>query len=130
MKNLTKKTTLHRGGWVFADTIIGLVLLVILLGGWTMTQSALGTFNQYQLARRHCLQAAEAQMDSLTATGRPIEQDQLQRLWPGVTVTIDRTAGQGDWAGLTLLKVSAGASSAGKPVKVELCRYVAPRKEG
>ncbi len=60
--------------------------------------------------------AAEAQLDSLTATGRPIDDTQLKRLWPDVEVVTDRTPGVAPWDGLELVRIAA-TGRAGAPAR-------------
>jgi len=101
-----------------ASALLGLIitLLAVALGGFSR-------FNQYQWTRQQCVAAATAQLDSLTATGSPIQEQELERLWPHVSVTIDRAAADGPWTGLDHVQVTAAIMQ----VKVRLTRYIAPR---
>ena len=90
-----------------------------------------GAANRRLLARQNCIAAAEAQLDSLAATGRPLPKGQAAELWPAVTFTIQREAGEGRWKGMDLLTVTAAAevdpvadAGAAAPVRVRLTRYV------
>jgi type II secretory pathway pseudopilin PulG len=111
-------------GFLITELIVGIALLGLILAGLGLTASGLTRFNRYQWARQQCLAAAQAQLDSLTATGRPLDDPNVARLWPEVTLTTDRTPGEGQWAGLELLKVTATANTRPRQTAVQLARYV------
>jgi type II secretory pathway pseudopilin PulG len=113
-----------QSGWLLVELLAGLSILTVLLAGLAVSQASLARFNAWQLARQRCLAAADAEMESLAATGKPLPQDKLDRLWPEVQITVSRQDGVGDWAGLTLVKIVVAAESKGRPVRVELARYV------
>jgi hypothetical protein len=64
-----------------------------------------------------------AQLDSLTATGQPIQPQELKRLWSDVDVSVTRTPADGPWDGLELVQVTAAAQR----VTVRLARYAPPQ---
>ena len=115
------------GGWLMIEMMVALAILGILAVGLAQTQYHLGRFNAVQLARMRCIAAAQAQLDSISATGQPIADNELARLWPGVRTVVDESPGQGDWTGLTMVKVTASGSAKGPEVKLELARYVVPK---
>jgi len=120
----------RRGGWILTETVAALAILGLLMTGLVISQHHLGTFNALMFARERCTAAGLAQLDSISATDRQIEETEFARLWPGVRSKVERTAGQGDWTGLTLVKVIAVTKRKGREVKVELSRYVqTPRDE-
>ncbi|MFB3893739.1 MAG: hypothetical protein ACE15C_17130 [Phycisphaerae bacterium] len=119
----------HRGGWLLVELVVSVGLLALLLGAMMLAQRTLAKVNEFQLSRQRCIAAAEAQLDCIASTGRPMADADLARLWPGVCVTVQRTAGQGEWAGLELVKATATRSKGGPEAKVELARYVQPRKQ-
>ena len=108
------------------ETCVSMVLLASLMTASAMMQAQTGEMNRYQHTRRRCISAGQATLDSITATGQPLADPDVQRLWPGVSVRITRTPGKGDWAGLTLVKAVASATSRRKDVRITLARYVAP----
>ncbi len=110
-------------GIFLADFLTSIVLLGLIIMILATSMSGFSKFNQYQWARQRCIAAATAQIDSITATGSPIEEQELQRLWPYVTVTVDRSRMDGRWDGLELVQVTAAA----REVKVHLVRYIQPR---
>ena len=113
-------------GFLVTETIIAIVLLGLILAGLGVSTTGLTRFNRYQWARQQCTAAAQAQLDSLTATGRPLNDQALARLWPDVTLTADLTPGEGQWDGLELLEVSATTDTHPRQATVRLGRYVRP----
>jgi len=119
----------NRGGWFLTEVIVTMTILSVLVGGlvWTLHQMRL--FNLYQLKQQHCTAAAQAQLESLTATGRAIPDETVKRLWPTVAVSVERRAGEGAWAGLEKITVTAQNKRKNKTITVSLSRYVIPDGE-
>jgi type II secretory pathway pseudopilin PulG len=111
---------------MLAELIVAMSLFALLLAGLTVSVGGFGAFNRHQWARQQCIAAAMAQLDSVAATGAPIDTDKCKRLWPRVTVSLERTPGEGQWAGLERIDVKAGAQAGPRQVVVKLSRYVAP----
>ena len=105
---------------IFAFTIMGLVLV-----GLAMSLYGFGKFNRYQLVRQQCLSAAQAQLDSIAVTGVPICDEDFERLWPKLNVSIEESTGTGQWQGMRFVEVTAsGIGLREKEVKVRLSRYM------
>ena len=68
--------------------------------------------------------AAQAELDSITTTGKPIPDEDFKRLWPKLGVNIKRSAGTGQWQAMTLVEVTATGKSFNKEVNVQLARYI------
>ena len=116
---------IHRsGGWVLVEAIVSLSLLGIVAGILAITQNEAGRFNAAQLARQRCVAAAQAQLDSISADGKELPPDEVSRLWPGLKTQVTRSPGQGQWQGLTLVRVQADGTARDRPVSVKLARYV------
>jgi len=111
-------------GFILAELLISIVILAGVIIGFGETMNAIGKINHYQLARQRCLSAAEAQLDSIAATGEAIGDADVQRLWPGMKTTVTREPGEGEWAGLRLVEARASMTALGQPVSVTLKRYV------
>ena len=109
------------------EMMVALGILGILVVGLAQTQYQVQRFNAVQLARMRCIAAAQAQLDSIAVTGGPIAADELARLWPDIRLEVEQSAGEGQWTGLRLLKVTAVGKAKGPEVEVELTRYVAPK---
>jgi hypothetical protein len=86
------------------------------------------------LVRQRCIAAAQAQLDSLTVTGRPIREADFSRLWPGLVVSIEKLEGTGQWEGMQLVKVTTTGKGFRKEVQVRVSRYLlehaTTRREG
>ena len=120
---MSNKNTKYRG-FLFTEVIVALTILGILLIGLALSLDAFRRFNHYQLVRQRCTAAAQAQLDSITATGESIRDKDFKRLWPKLSVSIKKSAGTGQWEGMKLVKVAASGNSLDKEVKVKLSRYV------
>jgi len=113
-----------RGGFLASEIIVALTVLGAVLIGFALSLHAFTQFNRYQLVRQCCIAAAQAQLDSITATGKPISQQDLQRLWPKLSVSIEESAGTGQWKGMKLVQVKVSGKSFRKEVRVQLARYI------
>ena len=121
-KNSKLKT--QNCGFMLTEMIVAATLLGILLVGLALSLHGFARFNRYQLVRQRCIAAAQAELDSITATGTPIPDEDVKRLWPKLTVSIKSSPGTGQWQGLKLIEVTANGKSFRKEVKVQLSRYV------
>lgn len=121
------------GGFIFAEIAVGLTVMAMLLAGVAFSLNGIAKFNHYQLVRQKCIAAAQAELDSLTATGRPIEDEDFKRIWPQLSVSIEQSTGQGQWQGIRLVKVTTSGRYLRKQVIIELSRYISqdePLTEG
>ncbi len=116
--------TRRQKGFLSAELIVATGLLGLLVAGMAVSLGGFAAFNHYLWARQRCTAAARAQLDSLVATGRPIEPQELQRLWPEAEVAVDAKPGAPPWEGLKLVEVTATAPAGARQVKVHLVRYV------
>ena len=112
------------GGFLFAEIAVSLAVMAMLLAGLAFSLNGIAKFNHYQLVRQQCIAAAQAELDSLTATGKPIEDEDFSRIWPQLIVSIEKTAGQGQWQGAHLVKVTTSGKYLRKQVIIELSRYI------
>jgi type II secretory pathway pseudopilin PulG len=121
------------GGFWLTETIVALTVLATLLAGLAFSLNGLAKFNHYQLLRQQCIAAAQAQLDSLTATGKSIPDEDFSRLWPELKVSINETTGTDQWQGMELVEVTASGKTFRKQVQIRLSRYIpkdAPLTEG
>jgi len=105
-------------GFLLTELIVSLTVLGVLMVGFALSLHAFAKFNRYQLVRQRCIAAAQAQLDSISVTGKPVPEEEVRRLWPGLTVSIHESAGTGQWQGMRLVQVTA----AGSAVSSSLCR--------
>ena len=118
-------------GFLLTEMTVALIVLGLILTGLAMSLYGFAKLNKYLLTKQHCICAAEAVLDSITATGYPIGKEDIQRLWPDVNITTLTIDGQGQWDGLKLIKATGIGKISRKEVKVELSRYihVSPQEE-
>jgi type II secretory pathway pseudopilin PulG len=121
-KNSKLKT--QNCGFMLTEMIVAVTLLATLLVGLALSLYGFARFNRYQLIRQRCIAAAQAQLDSITTMGKPIDDEDFKRLWPKLGVKIKKSAGTGQWQGMKLVEVTANGMSFSKEVKVQLARYV------
>jgi type II secretory pathway pseudopilin PulG len=114
-------------GFLVAELIVSIILLGMLIAGLATSMNGFSAFNECQWARQRCTAAAQAQLDSLTATGQPIAPQELQRLWPEVEVSLERAAADGAWRGLELARIVAAAQAGPRKITVRLARYLPPK---
>ena len=111
-------------GFFITEIVVASAILAILLVGLALSLYGFAKFNRYQLVRQQCISAAQAELDSITITGKPIPDEDFKRLWPKLGVNIKRSAGTGQWQAMTLVEVTATGKSFNKEVKVQLARYI------
>jgi len=117
-----------RSAFILMELVVSLVLLEMLLAGVSNAVAITGEFNRCQLVRQQCLSAAQAQLDSLAATGKAMDESVFVSVWPKLTSSVEQSDGEGDWAGLRKVSVtvtgvvSGGAQS--REIRVTLCRYL------
>lgn len=111
-------------GFLLTELMVSLVVLGFILTCLALSLNGFRKFNHYQLVRHRCISAAQAELDSIAATGREISDEDFKRLWPGLSVSVERTDGTGQWEGLKLISVKTKANSFNNNVQVELSRYI------
>jgi len=115
-------------GFCITEIIVASAIIGMLLVGLAMSMYGFAKFNRYQLVRQQCIAAAQAELDSITTTGKPILDEDFKRLWPKLDINIKSSAGTGQWQGLSLVEVTANGMSYSKEVKVKLARYILENK--
>ena len=127
-KIVTGKKRKYRG-FLFAELIISLTILGVILAGLAMSLDGIRRLNDYQLVRQRCISAARAELESIAMTGRAIEKHDFERLWPKMSVSIERSQGTGQWEGMQLVRVTTSAESPKNKVEIRLSRYFASGME-
>jgi len=120
---VSAENTKYRG-ILTTEMIIGLTALSILTAGLALSLYGSSRFNRYQLVRQRCIAAAQAQLDSVRVTGEPISDEDFNRLWPGLVVSIEKSDGTGQWQGMDLVTVTTTGRGVRKEVKIKLSRYI------
>ena len=111
-------------GFLLAEMIVALTVTGILLVSFALSLHAFATFNRYQLVRQRCIAAAQAELDSIAATGKQISAEDFNQLWPTLSVSVRKSAGTGQWKGMELVEVTTEGKSFRNKVKVQLSRYI------
>lgn len=108
---------------MLAEILVSIAILGLLMGGLAVSQEATRKSNAFQHARQRCIAAAQAQLDSLAAQGKPLAPDDGRRLWPDVRTELAAADGKGQWQGLQRVTVVAIGKANGREVRIELSRY-------
>jgi type II secretory pathway pseudopilin PulG len=111
-------------GFLVTEMTVALTVLGILLVGFALALHSFATFNRYQLVRQRCIAAAQAQLDSIAAIGKPIPDEDFKRLWPKLSVYIKKSVGNGQWQEMKLVEVTTKGKSFRNEVKIQLSRYI------
>lgn len=111
-------------GFLMAEMTVALTVLGAVLVGFALSLHAFAKFNRYQLEKQRCIAAAQAQLDSVAATDKPIPAEDFERLWPKLSVSIKESAGTAQWEGMQLVEVTTKAKCFRHEVKVQLSRYI------
>ena len=112
------------GGFFMTEIIVAFTIMAMLLAGLALSLNGLAKFNRYQLVRQHCIAAAQAELDSITATGKSISEEDFHRIWPRLSISVKKSAGSGQWQAMDLVEVTATGKSFRKKVEIQLSRYV------
>ncbi len=115
---------MRRHGFLTAELLVATALLGLIITGLAVSMNGFSKFNQHQWTRQRCTAAAQAQLDSIAATGAPIDEQELKRLWPEVEVVVETKPGEAPWDGLELVQVTATGRVGSRGVTVHLARYV------
>jgi len=105
------------------ELMVSMVVLGMLLIAFTISLDGFRRLNHFEMTRQRCVSAAQATLDSIAATGAAIDANDIDRLWPNMTIRIDESEGTGQWAGLKLITVTAKSQSLSKKTEICLSRY-------
>ncbi|MBL7186670.1 MAG: type II secretion system protein [Phycisphaerae bacterium] len=120
-------------GFLLTEITVSMTILGILVAGLALSLHGFAKFNRYQLVRQQCIAAAQAELESMAATGGPIPDEDFARLWSNLSISIKKSPGTGQWLSMELVEVTAVGKSFRKEVKIQLSRYFpggAPPAEG
>lgn len=115
-------------GWIVIELTTAMMLLAMILGGLAVSIHAFRTAARINLAREQCMAAGQAQMDSVIITGKPLGDEDIQRLWPGVEVEVTMSQGNDQWQGLQMISVTAKDDKI-RFANVTLSRYLNKSQE-
>jgi hypothetical protein len=109
---------------MLAELIVAATILGMILVGLAVSLDGFARFNHYELVRQRCIAAGIAQLDSVTATGRPISEEAFGKRWPKLEFSVDQMPGEGQWEGNKLVTVTVSGPSTNHKARVTLSRYV------
>lgn len=110
-------------GFLITELIVTLGVLLTILACFATLLGQVRELGRYNLCRQQCTQAAMAQLDSISVTGKPLPGDKINELWDGVTTKIEIADGVGQWEGMKLVKVRSASYLRHKEIVIELARY-------
>jgi type II secretory pathway pseudopilin PulG len=113
----------RRRALLLTELMVALVVLGTLMVGLALTLHSVRRFHQVLGVRQQCMAAAQAQIDSLMATGLAIDPNRIATLWPHLKVETEVRPGEGQWKGLDLVRATASGPSGPRLVTVTLARY-------
>ncbi|MHC4665800.1 MAG: hypothetical protein ACYS9T_07570 [Planctomycetota bacterium] len=125
---MSEKGKKEYGGFLVFELIMGLIAFAVLMGGLALSLQGFAKFNRYQLVRQRCISAAQAELDSLSVTGERINDEDFERLWPELTVSIEEWEGVGQWKGMKRVRVITRGKNYPKKVKVQMSRYISGQR--
>jgi type II secretory pathway pseudopilin PulG len=110
-------------GFLLTELTVSMTILGILVAGLALSLHGFAKFNRYQLVRQQCIAAAQAQLESMAATGAPVPDEDFDRLWSNLSISIKKSPGTDQWSAMELVEVTAVGKSFRKEVKIQLSRY-------
>ncbi|MBN2064154.1 MAG: type II secretion system protein [Sedimentisphaerales bacterium] len=119
-----KKVKQKKHAFLLAEATVALGILGIMLGVLASLMSGSFRADKHIYALQKCILAALGQLDVIAATGKSLNADQVEQLWPGVTITIDIEPGTGAYAGLSCYKAVASIIEAGDEHSSSQMRYM------
>lgn len=119
------KNRKHKG-LLSVELVVAMSVLAIIIGVLIVLGTSFGKLNNMLWAQHTCYNAAQAQLDAIAATGKPIDDKTFGRLWPGVTCAIETADGSGPWQGLQKIDLTLNKKTKSKDVRVQVTRYLQP----
>jgi type II secretory pathway pseudopilin PulG len=113
----------RKRAFLLTELVVAMAVLGILMVGMAVTLYGVRRFHHVLWFRQQCMAAAQAQIDSLMATGLAIEPNRIATLWPRLKVETQIRPGQGPWQGLDLVQATASGPRSRRVVTVTLARY-------
>ena len=116
-------------GMLSIELVVAISVLATIIGVLVALGHSFGKLNNNLWAKHICGNAGQAQMDAIATTGEPIDDTKFRKLWPGVTCTIEKDDGSGQWQGLQRIDLTLSKKVKQKGVQVRFTRYL-PAAEG
>lgn len=117
-------------GLLSIELVVTISVLAVVIGVLIALGGSFGKLNNQLWAQHTCYNAAQAQIDAIAQTGKPIDPAVFERLWPGVTCTIETSNGSAQWQGLQRVDLTLTKKVKAKDVQVQVTRCFAPSDRG
>jgi len=127
MRRISPQHRQQPAGVIITEVAVGISLMAMIMIGLVAVQSNTAKVNHQYLVQQRCIAAVQSTLDSIAATGKPIEDSQTSRLWPGITLQVEAAPGQGQFQSLQCVTATAKGPSGSHEVTVTLSRYIAAR---
>lgn len=114
----------QKTGFMFLEIMISLAIIGLILAALAMGMNEFRNMSRIHLLKQQCIAAGQSQLESIAAGTGGISDENLERLWPKVTVEVTESAGEGPWEGLTLVEVAATGKYFERVIEVHLFRYM------
>jgi hypothetical protein len=111
-------------GLLSVELVVAISVLATIIGVLVTLEHSFGKLNNKLWAKHICRNAGQAQMDSIAATGTPIDNAAFEKLWPGVICTIEKSEGVGQWQGLQRIDLTLSKKVKRNNVRIQLTRYL------
>ncbi len=115
-------------GFLLTEMVVSMTILGMVLAGLALSLYGFAKFNHYQLVRQKCIAAAQAQLESIAVTGGPIPEQDFAGLWSNISVSTEKSPGNGQWSSMELVEATAVGRSFRKEIKIQLSRYLPVRQ--
>lgn len=119
---MMKKNEKYKG-MLSVEFVVAISVLAIIISVLAALSISFGKLNHYLWAKHICYNAGQAQMDSIASTGKQIDDEVFEKLWPGVSCRLEISDGQGPWQGLKRIDLTLDKKIKRKTVQVHLARY-------
>jgi hypothetical protein len=126
---MLKKYRKHKG-LLSVELVVTISVLATIISVLVALSVSFGKLNNRLWAKHTCCNAGQAQMDCIAVTGKPIDTATFEKLWPGVTCTIEKNDGSDQWQGLQRIDLTLSKKVKQKDVQVRLTRYLPMEKGG
>lgn len=116
-------------GMLSIELVVAISVLATIISVLVTLNLSFAKLNNHLWAKHICCNAGQAQIDAIAITGKPIEEEVFEKLWPGVVYQLETSDASGQWQGLQRINLTLSKKVKQKDVTVQLTRYL-PAAEG
>ncbi len=118
------KNKRRQKGSIGIEVAVSIALFAVIAASSLMLIQSMGRLNHHLWKRHTCFAAGQAQMDAIRITGRAIEEEQFQSLWPNVECEIRKSQGKGQWSGMEKIELVLSSKDEGSKVEISLVSFI------